>query len=198
MNFLHKALKAINEIPKPVKTFASKALLLLIVWQVVYLGFLAPTRIIDKPLSMFTGNATAWCVKKLMPGHSIVVKEVLQKERVEALEFDYLKTTIFADGMKLIGIADGCNGLSLFILFIGFLIAYPASLWLKIRYGFLGLILIILVNILRCTGLAMFAYFNPKVLFFAHHYLFKVMVYGIVFFLWVRFTQINQKINQHA
>ena len=78
MNFLHKALKAINEIPKPVKTFASKALVLLIVWQVVYLGFLAPTRIIDKPLSMFTGNATAWCVKKLMPGHSIVVKEVLQ------------------------------------------------------------------------------------------------------------------------
>jgi exosortase/archaeosortase family protein len=56
-----------------------------------------------------------------------------------------------------------------------------------------GLILIVLVNILRCTGLAMFAYFNPKVLFFAHHYLFKVMVYGIVFFLWVRFTQINQK-----
>jgi exosortase/archaeosortase family protein len=147
---------------------------------------------------MFTGNATAWCVKKLMPGHSIVVKEVLQREKVEALEFDYLKTTIFADGMKLIGIADGCNGLSLFILFIGFLIAYPASLWLKIRYGFLGLILIVLVNILRCTGLAMFAYFNPKVLFFAHHYLFKVMVYGIVFFLWVRFTQINQKINQHA
>jgi hypothetical protein len=99
MNYLHKALKAINEIPKPVKTFASKALLLLIVWQVVYLGFLAPTRIIDKPLSMFTGNATAWCVKKLMPGHSIVVKEVLQREKVEALEFDYLKTTIFADGM---------------------------------------------------------------------------------------------------
>ena len=78
MNFLHKALKAINEIPKPVKTFASKALVLLIVWQVVYLGFLAPSRVIDKPLSMFTGNATAWCVKKLMPGHSIVVKEVLQ------------------------------------------------------------------------------------------------------------------------
>jgi len=198
MNFLHKALKAINEIPKPVKTFASKALVLLIVWQVVYLGFLAPTRIIDKPLSMFTGNATAWCVKKLMPGHSIVVKEVLQREKVEALEFDYLKTTIFADGMKLIGIADGCNGLSLFILFIGFLIAYPAPLWLKIRYGFLGLILIVLVNILRCTGLAMLAYFNPEFFFYAHHYLFKVMVYGIVFFLWVRFTQINQKNNQHA
>ena len=118
MNFLQKAIKAINEIPKPVKTFATKALVLLVVWQVVYLGFLAPTRIIDKPLSMFTGNTTAWCVKKLMPGHSIVVKEVLQRERVEALEFDYLKTTIFADGMKLIGIADGCNGLSLFILFI--------------------------------------------------------------------------------
>jgi hypothetical protein len=44
----------------------------------------------------------------------------------------------------------------------------------------------------------MLAYFNPKFFFYAHHYLFKVMVYGIVFFLWVRFTQINQKNNQHA
>lgn len=198
MKIIQSALQAIKDIPKPIRVFASKALLLLVIWQVIYLGLLAPKRIIDQPLSMFTGKATAWCVKYLMPSHSIVVKEVLQKEKVEAMEFDYLKTTIFADGIKLIGIADGCNGLSLFMLFIGFIIAYPAPILLKLRYGVLGLILIVLVNILRCTGLAMFSYYNPKVLFFAHHYLFKVMVYGIVFFLWVRFTQINQKHNQHA
>lgn len=85
------------------------------------------------------------------------------------------------------------------MLFVGFIIAYPGKIYFKAIYSFIGIILIILLNISRCTALAMLHNAYPQLTEFAHHYVFKIIVYGLVFYLWIQFVKINQKLNNvHA
>lgn len=90
---------------------------------------------------------------------------------------------------KLIGIADGCNGLNLYILFIGFIIAFPNTFLKKISFGVYGFIIVFGVNVLRCIGLGMVQIHYPYFMFYTHHYVFKIITYAVVFFLWSQFAK---------
>lgn len=179
-------------IPKSIRTFGIKALILFIVWQTIYSFLLLPNRIIDKPLSLFTANATASTLN-IMGNDSIVVKQEWQKDVIEGTTLAYEKAVLYKGAKRIMGIADGCNGLGLFVLFVGFIIAFPASLKSKIMYAVVGLILIVVVNILRTTGLAILILHHSKFTPFAHHYLYKLITYALVFGIWVHFTKHQQK-----
>ncbi|MFY7900171.1 MAG: hypothetical protein ACOVNY_08300 [Chitinophagaceae bacterium] len=179
--------------PKEVRLFIAKALVIFIVWQIVYLVFLVPSRLVDAPLSAFTGNATAWSINKILNKESVYSKEV------EVIERKYNKTQkvkrayVFENENKILGIADGCNGLSLFVLFLGFIFIYPSNLKLKIVYGISGILLLIVVNILRCAGLGILEIKHPEYTDFAHHYLFNLIAYSVVFSLWIVFSKVATK-----
>jgi len=49
----------LDQIPGPVKSFLVKAIILFVGWKVVYLVFLAPGRVLDKPLTSAVGKGTA-------------------------------------------------------------------------------------------------------------------------------------------
>jgi exosortase/archaeosortase family protein len=104
------------------------------------------------------------------------------------------KATVFLGAKRLIGIADPCNGLSLIALFIGFMLAYPGKIYLKIIYCLAGIIFIIFLNISRCTGLALVHNSYPSLTDFAHHYVFKMITYGAIVYMWVGFVKINNKL----
>jgi exosortase/archaeosortase family protein len=89
----------------------------------------------------------------------------------------------------LISIADGCNGLNMYALFLGFVIAYPSGMVLKLAFGTLGLSALIGVNVARCVGLAVLQIYYPDFTVFAHHYIFNVLTYAAVFGLWYWFTK---------
>jgi exosortase family protein XrtF len=109
--------------------------------------------------------------------------------------FNYRMMTLPADVDTLgVGGIDGshgvligypCNGLELFALFAGFVIAYPGDIKKKIWFIPLGIITIHLLNILRVIGLALLAYFAPDKLEFNHTYTFTLIVYSYVFVLWL-------------
>jgi len=190
---------SIHQIPVPIITFLKRAIAIFIIWEIVYLFILMPNRIIDRPLSMFTGNATAGFFGWIKGTDQAYCKVVATIEYVAGLSISYEKATIFFGPKRLIGIADACNGLSLLVLFVGFIIAYPGKIYFKVIYSFIGIILIILLNISRCTALAMLHNAYPQLTEFAHHYVFKIIVYGLVFYLWIQFVKINQKLNNvHA
>ncbi|MFZ9718713.1 MAG: exosortase/archaeosortase family protein, partial [Chitinophagaceae bacterium] len=68
-------------------------------------------------------------------------------------------------------------------------LAMPASWKRKVIFAFTGAIIIHFVNLIRCVGLCALA-INASVHFdFAHHYLFKIMVYSTIFLLWVQFMR---------
>jgi len=195
MDLLNTISTSIQQIPAPIKTFLRRALVILIIWEIVYLFILMPNRVIDRPLSMFTGNATASFFGWIKGTDQAYCKGVTTTEYLEGFTLSYEKATIFLGPKRLIGIADGCNGLSLFVLFVGFIIAYPGKIYFKVIYSIIGIVLIVLLNISRCTGLALVHNAYPQLTEFAHHYLFNMITYAVVFYLWVQFVKINQKLT---
>ncbi len=84
----------------------------------------------------------------------------------------------------LISIAGPYNGLNMYALFPGFIIAFPSSIILKLGFGSVGLFAPIGVNIVRSVGLAILQMDYPNFTVFAHHYIFNVLTYAAVFGLW--------------
>lgn len=82
-------------------------------------------------------------------------------------------------------IIEGCNALSVIILFISFIIAFSGTIKSTILYLFSGSILIHILNIIRIALLCVLMYYYPKQQHFLHGVLFPLFIYGVVFILWI-------------
>ena len=92
--------------------------------------------------------------------------------------------TIGIDGTHGLWIGDPCNGITLFALFIIFVIAFPGPWKRKLWFIPIGLISIHLINVLRIVALSIIVTYDYAYLDFNHNYTFTIVVYGFVFFLW--------------
>ncbi|MBX2973825.1 MAG: archaeosortase/exosortase family protein [Flavobacteriales bacterium] len=81
-------------------------------------------------------------------------------------------------------IGDPCNGVSLFAVFLIFLVAYPGPWRHKLWFGAAGLLSIHLINAIRVAVLCIVAAIDYDWFNFNHDYTFYVVVYGWVFLLW--------------
>jgi exosortase family protein XrtF len=93
--------------------------------------------------------------------------------------------TIGIDGTHGLWIGDPCNGITLFALFTAFILAFPGPAKHKIWFIPAGIIAIFWVNVFRITGLCMIVKYKPSLLELNHDYIFKIIVYGFIFGLWI-------------
>lgn len=101
---------------------------------------------------------------------------------------------IYGKTVKIIGsfgvhLDRGCLGRNTLGLFVGFILAFPGKIKNKVWFLIMGIGIFIIVNVLRIAGLAITEFCCPERLDFNHHYLFKIIVYIIIFFLWVWWIQ---------
>ena len=82
-------------------------------------------------------------------------------------------------------IVEGCNSISVIILFISFIFAFSNRFITTFLYIFLGSILIFILNIFRIALLTVGLYNYPEYGTFLHDILFPLIIYGVVFVLWV-------------
>jgi exosortase/archaeosortase family protein len=78
-----------------------------------------------------------------------------------------------------------CNGLVLYALFSGFIVAFPGPARRKLWFIPLGLFLIYSLNVLRVIALSINTYYDHKSADFNHHYTFTAVVYASIFALWM-------------
>lgn len=93
--------------------------------------------------------------------------------------------SVFLNGYKAVIVGAPCNGLVLYALFTGFIVAFPGPLKAKLFYIPLGVITIYLLNILRVVGLAFNSVYSQETLHFNHKYTFTFIVYAFIFGLWM-------------
>lgn len=184
----HQVKDGLAEMPRMVKHFLIRAFILFMVWEGVYLGLLQKDRILDGPLTQLTAELTAKTLDIFYPNSYFYTLQDTKRTYSDGW-FEHEKSVVWKDQQRLIGIADGCNGLNLFMLFLGFILAYPSNIRLKLSFGLGGLIFIFGVNILRCVGLGMVQIHYPNFTIYAHHYIFNVLTYAVVFFLWIKFSK---------
>ena len=92
-------------------------------------------------------------------------------------------------------IIEGCNALSVIILFIAFVIAFTGKFKSTVLFILLGSILIHLLNIARIVLLSIALYHFPKYEHILHGVIFPLIIYGVVFLLWVIWVN---KYSSHA
>lgn len=82
-------------------------------------------------------------------------------------------------------IVEGCNAISVIILFAAFVFAFSSSFKKTILYILSGAILIYFLNILRIALLTFALYYYPQYEELLHGTIFPLFIYGAVFLLWV-------------
>lgn len=92
---------------------------------------------------------------------------------------------LHVEGIYLARIIEGCNAVSVIILFMAFVIAFAARLKNTILFLLAGSALIYGVNVLRIVILSVAIYEYPEYQEFLHGVVFPAVIYGMVFLLWI-------------
>jgi exosortase/archaeosortase family protein len=132
---------------------------------------------------------SVWVLNKITAGNQFTAKPMVAVKNFEGEIQISRVSRIDRNGKPIMNIADECNGLELFVLYFGFLLAMPAKLKRKLWFGLGGILIIHAVNIFRCVGLGLLLMNWDTYFDIAHHYIFKIMVYSTIFILWVFFSK---------
>ena len=189
-----KSLK--NDIPLPIRLFLGKALLFFILWKIIYGVFLLDSNSLDNLLTNHVGVSSVYVLNNLTPMSGFIAKEEIYSEVLAGEIVEHLSSAIYHNGYKVLDIAQACNGLELLVLYIGFIVCMPSNITRKLLYIGIGVLLIDSVNILRCVGLIYLREYFHAYFDFAHHYVFKIMIYTATFLIWVRFSRKIQLKNE--
>lgn len=100
-----------------------------------------------------------------------------------------LSVKILIENKYVARVIEGCNSISIIILFISFVVAFPGSLKATILFSLFGGFLIYLVNILRIAFLSVMLFKFPEEQILLHNIIFPAIIYGLTFILWVIWVQ---------
>lgn len=82
-------------------------------------------------------------------------------------------------------IVEGCNAVSVMILFVAFVVAFKGKLKHTILFCLVGILIIHVLNVLRIALLVLALYYYPQYQEVLHGTIFPLVIYGVVFILWV-------------
>lgn len=92
---------------------------------------------------------------------------------------------IFFKNKYLARVVEGCNAISVIILFAAFIFAF-SNRWKKTGlYILIGILIIHILNILRIALLTYALYYYPAYEELLHGTIFPLFIYGVVFLLWI-------------
>jgi exosortase family protein XrtF len=92
---------------------------------------------------------------------------------------------VIYNGKYVSRIIEGCNAISVIILFAAFIIAFSSTFKKTILFILFGIILIYSMNIVRIALLNYALYYYPEYQHVLHDTVFPLFIYGIVFILWI-------------
>jgi len=106
---------------------------------------------------------------------------------------DEASLKLYVNKIFLARIVEGCNSISIIILFTSFILSFFAKFKISLLYILSGSVLIYIANILRIVILAIGIYEYPQYTTFLHTIVFPLIIYGTVFILWVFWVRLFSK-----
>lgn len=92
---------------------------------------------------------------------------------------------LFYKGKWVARIIEGCNAISVIILFVSFVIAFTGKLKPTLLFLIIGSLLIHVFNVFRIALLCMALNNFPQFDSVLHDVIFPLVIYGLVFLLWI-------------
>ena len=97
----------------------------------------------------------------------------------------HIPALVLMAGEQSVIVGPPCNGLVLYALFAGFVLAFPGPWRRKAWFIPLGIALIWLLNVVRVAALAINHHYSHQTVDFNHHYTYTFVVYSCIFGLWM-------------
>lgn len=124
-------------------------------------------------------------VAKQAEGFAAFIGEDVKTER-HPQEASY---RFFINGVSSARIVEGCNAVSVMILFTAFIIAFSSTFKRTALFIIAGILTLHVLNIIRVALLSMGYYYYPRLQGFLHDIIFPLFIYGAVFLLWIIWVQ---------
>ncbi len=153
--------------------FIVKALVIFIVWYVVYELWLLPDGRLDNWISLNIVEVSRGIVE-------LFGYEAWSVNRIIGINEN--------GGIELV---DGCTGISAIGLFLGFIFAYPGDWKNRISFSLLGIGVIYIVNILRIVVLVITQEEWIEFFDITHDYSTTTIFYIVIFLLWMTWVKFN-------
>lgn len=157
-----------NALKNPIVRFLVIVFALYLLWYLVYNLWLHPAEHLDLFVIDITISMSKWVLETM--GYTV---------------YTGADRLIGIDGASGLWIGDNCNGIVLFSLFAGFIIAYKGKIKYKLIYIPIGIVLIQLLNVVRVIILAILDTHSRAWTEFNHTYTFTIVLYGFIFGLWM-------------
>ena len=110
---------------------------------------------------------------------------------------DELTIKLTVNNKHIARIIEGCNSVSVIILFVSFIIAFAGRKRTTVMFILAGSVLIYVINLLRIVVISIGLFHYPWRSEILHSVIFPLIIYGTVFLLWMfwvnRFSNLNQK-----
>jgi len=95
-----------------------------------------------------------------------------------------LSIKLFINNKFTAFIVEGCNAISIIILFIAFIVAFAGKFKTTVLYILFGSLLIYFTNIVRIAVISVALHKYPQYQHVLHEIVFPSIIYGITFLLW--------------
>ena len=92
---------------------------------------------------------------------------------------------IIMNGKYVARVIEGCNAISVIVLFLSFIVAFAGKFKTTLLYGLAGSIIIYAFNLIRIVILSIGLYHYPWRREVLHTVIFPMLIYGTVFLLWM-------------
>ena len=125
------------------------------------------------PATVMVGRQAAW-LANVFGADTFVTPHPTQ----QALRFSY-------NGRFVARIIEGCNAISVMVLFVAFVVAFRGRMRRMAGFIFGGIVVIHVLNVVRIALLASAIYHFPAREEMLHSVVFPLFIYGVVFLLWV-------------
>ena len=171
---------------KPFLLFLGKFVLSYLILTIIYQSYLNRFDSSKNEVDSFT---------QLVADQTVTVLSWVDSQSYSMPHLKEPSVKIFYHNKYISRIIEGCNALSVIILFIAFVIAFTGKLKNTIVFLLLGSIIIHVLNIGRIALLCIALYHFPQMEHILHGVIFPLVIYGVVFLLWVIWVN---KYSNHA
>lgn len=151
-------------------SFFLSYILLTSVYQYYLSGF--ETNKVDG-ITRIVSNNTAWILSYFTTDSYVL----------ESGGHAYMK--LFYQNHYVARIVEGCNAVSVLILFSSFVISFAGRWIVTLCYVVGGCVLIYILNVCRIAALSALIFNYPEQEHFLHGVIFPLSIYGVVFLLWL-------------
>ncbi|QBZ96708.1 exosortase family protein XrtF [Flavobacterium sangjuense] len=161
---------------KPFLLFLGKFILSYLVLTFIYQSYLSRYNVKDFDVDFFT---------QAVADQSATVLSWIDSNSYTMPHQTEPTVKLFYKGKYISRIIEGCNALSVMILFISFVIAFTGKFKKTVLFIVFGIFLIHVLNIARIALLCVALYHFPQYEHLLHGVIFPLVIYGVVFLLWV-------------